>query len=409
MRRSYPKAIRFEEKNRAGLTFSDADKIRLNPQTNRLELKADAYGDYPTDADLHVKAWVVNPETLKGLLGFHADPIEDYQPEGTSIRFRIGNGTVEYYHDGGSWVAAGASDWNTEEEVAANIESFPIDQLKFQVIVNLATTDKTVTPTCEGVCLMLDVDLDYLPSIVGDSLGASLREGMRTVIDHALVFDQGGTKVSLLDLETAYNLVSVEAAYDFDADPNKLTDILDSYNPTSKTLTLTTALAAGTKVWLKLKVEPEVYINWGSQDYIEVEKLPAIVVDRIEGVGAQVWGMASVRNKATKTARVLKRHYRLSLLMDIVLMAAKDRPLFTMMDQALTHAHDNAVLRWRAVDELLSLKTVTEIDFRPRPDLRDEHGSSYSLRLEEINLWLGSEEARYLVERMNLTLTASPS
>jgi hypothetical protein len=409
VRRSYPKAIRFEEKNRSGLTFSDPTKIRLNPETNRLELKTDTYGDYPTDADLHVKSWVTNPETLKGWLGFHADPLEQNQPDGTSIRFRLGDGTDEYYHDGGSWVVAGASNWNTEVEVAANISTFPVAEQKLQVIVNLATTDKTVTPTCEGVCLMMDVDLDYLPSIVGDSLAASLREGMRTVIDHALVFDQGGTKISLLDLETAFNVVTVRAAYDYDADPKKLTDIFSAYDPSSKNVTLTTALAAGTKVWLKLEVEPEVYINWGSQDYIEVEKLPAIVVDRIEGNGAQVFGIAHVRDASTKTARVLKRPYRIALLLDIVLMAAKDRPLFTMMDQALVHAHENAVLRWRAVDEQISLKTVTEIDFRPRPDLRDEHGSSYSLRLEEINLWLGPEEARYLVERMNLTLTASPS
>lgn len=409
MRRSYPKMIRFEEKNRARLTFSDATKIRLNPETNRLELKKQSDGKYPTDADLYVASWVVNPETLKGLLGFHADPLEQNQPDGTSIRFRLGDGATEYYHDGASWVAAGASDWNTETEVAANIESFPIATLQFQVFVNLATSDPDQTPTCEGCCLMMDVDLDYLPSIVGDSLAASLRERLRPVIDHALVFDQGGTKVSLLDLETAYNIVSIKSAYDFDADPKRLTDILDSYNPASKTVTLTTALPPGARVWLKIEVEPEVYINWGSQDYIEVEKLPAIVVDRIEGNGAQVWSTAVVRNKSDGTARVLKRHYRLNLLLDIVIMAGKDRPLFTMMDQALAHAHDNAVLRWRAVDEQISLKTVQEIDFRPRPDLRDEHGSSYSLRLEEINLWLGAEEARYLVERVNLTLTSSPS
>ena len=404
MRRSYPKSIRFDEKSRSGLTFSNADKIRLNPQTNRLELKLDSDGKYPTDLDLHVKSQIVDPEAIKGILGFHADPIEDSQPTGTSIQFRIGDGTTEYYHDGGSWTAAGASDWNTESEVAANIETFPVGQ--FQVVVNLATTDQTATPVCEGVCLMLDVDLDYLPSIVGDSLAPSLREGLRPVIDHALVFDQGGTIISLLDLETAYNIVSIESAYDFDSDPNKLNDIFSSYDAASKTLTLTTALSPGTKVWLKIKIEPEVYINWANQDYIEIEKLPAIVIDRIEGSGSQVYGMAHVRNSSAKTARVLRRHYRMSLLLDIVLMSAKDRPLFAMMDLALEHAHDNVVLRWRAIDEKISLKTTTELDFRPRPDLKSGHESFYSIRLDEINMWLGSEEIRYLVEQMNITLTS---
>lgn len=410
MRRPYPKLIRFEELNRSRLTFSDATKIRLNPDTNRLELKQDPTTlRYPTDANLHVKSWVVYPRALKGLTAFHADPLEQRQPAGTAIRFRLGNGTNEYYHNGVAWVVAGASNWNTEEQVAANIATFPIDQLKVQVIVNLSTTDPEVTPTCEAVALMLDVDLDYLPSIVGDSLAPSLREALRPVIDHAMLHDAGGAKLNLRDLESAYNVLDVEAVYDHDADPDHLTNLLQSYDPATMVVVLSTGLTAGTPIWLKLLVEPEVYINWGSQDFIEVEKLPAVVIDRIDGRGAQVFGRAQVRNAATKQAKVLKRPYRISLVCDIVLLAPKDRPLFTMMDMALEHAHVNAVLPWRAVDERLSLRTVNEIDFRPRPDLRDEHGSSYSLRLDEINLWLGPEEVRYLIERFNLTLTTSPS
>jgi hypothetical protein len=406
VRRPYPKLFRFEEKNRSGLTFSDPDKIRLNPETNRLELKAvPDTGRYPTDADLHVKSWVANPLALKGLTGFHADPLEVRQPVGTAVRFRLGDGTTEYYHDGAAWVAAGPSDWNTEAQVATNIASFPIDELKLQVIVNLATADDRLTPTCDGVAFMLDVDLDYMASIIGDSLAPSLREAFHFEIDHAMLSDAGGTKISLRDLESAYNVLDVTAAYDSDADPKRLTNILQSYDAATMIVTLSSSLAVGTKVWLKLEVEPETYVNWGSQDFIEVEKLPAIVVDGIDGNGAQVYGRAEVRDAPTNTAKVLRRHYRVNLVCDVTIMAPKNRPLFMMMDMALEHAHENAVLRWRAVDERISLRTVQEINFRPRPDLRDEHGSSYSLRLDEINMWLGQQEVVNLVEQFNISLT----
>jgi hypothetical protein len=61
------------------------------------------------------------------------------------------------------------------------------------------------------------------------------------------------------------------------------------------------------------------------------------------------------------------------------------------------------------VDEEITMRVVSEVEFRPRPDLRDEHGSSYSLRLEEVNLWLGPEETIPLAERVVLTLASSPS
>lgn len=408
MRRSYVKVFRFKEQNRSKLTFSDADKIRLNPDTNRIELKVQADGRYPLDADLYVATWVTNPEALKGLTGFHADPASG-QPAGASARFRLTDGATEQYHDGGAWVAAGASDWNTEAEIAANISTFETPTQEFGVLVNLATTDKTVTPAVEGVCLMMDVDLDYLPSIVGDSLVPSLRETVRPVIDHAMVVDAGGAVVALLDLETAYNIVTVEHAFNYSQDPDLLNDILASYDASQKVVNLNTALGKGEKLWLKIRVEPEVIVNWSNQDFFEVEKIPAVAIDRIDAAGAIVAGTAVVRNVADGTAKVLKRPYRMSIDLDVALMAENNRPLFQMMDQALEHGHENPVLRWRAVDEEITMRVDSEVEFRPRPDLRDEHSSSYSLRLDEVNLWLGPEETIPLTQRVVLTLATSPS
>jgi hypothetical protein len=408
MRRHFVKLLRFEELNRRKLTFSDATKIRLNPQTNQLELKADAAGKYPTDADLAVRGPLWHPEALTAWAGLHVDPLEAGQPAGASIGLRLNDGTTDRFWGGAAWDPAGAGNWSTEAEVAANIGSFPLTGRQLQLVVNLRTTDDKVTPTVEGVCVLIEADFDYLASIVGDSLVPSLRESFGDlVIDFALVVDSGGTNLSLLDLETPFNLVDVIEVYNHDTDPEHLVDIFSSFDLDGRQIEVSSAFDPGQTAWLKVKVAPEIMVNWSSQDYLEIEKIPAVVIDRVDVIGNHVFGTAHVRNVADSprpTATVLKKPYRLRLELTVTLIGEKNRTLFALQDRALTHVTSTPLLRWRAVDEELTLTTGTEGEFRPRPDLRDEHSSSYSLRLHDVYLWLKPSEQANLIEQVNLDL-----
>lgn len=406
MRRHYVKQLRFEESNRRLLTFSDPAKIRLNPDTNQLELKVQADGKYPTDADLYVRGPLWNPEALTSWAGLHIDPLEAGQPAGTTVGLRLNDGTDDRYWGGASWDIAGPGTWSTEAEVAANIGSFPLAGRQLQLVVNLRTTDPKVTPTVEGACLLLEADFDYLRSIVGDSLVPSLREFFGDlVIDFAIVAESGGTRLSLLDLETPFNLVDVLEVYNHDTDPEHLVDIFSSFDAVGKQIECSSSFDPGQTAWLKLKVEPEIIVNWSSQDYLEIEKIPAVVIDRVDVGGNLVAGTAHVRNKAAlprPTATVLKKPYKLDFDIAVTLIGEKLGTLFALQDRALAHVTDTPLLRWRAVDEQLTMTTGREGEFRPRPDLRDEHSSSYSLRLHDVYLWLKPSEQVNLVEQVNL-------
>jgi len=413
MRRHYVKRLRFEELNRRLLSFSDPTKIRLNPATNQLELKADpTTGKYPTDPDLFVRAPLWHPEALTAWAGLHLDPREALLPAGTSVGLRLNDGTDDRFWGGASWDVSGPGDWSTEAEVAANIGSFPLTGRQLQLVVNLATTDPKVTPTVEAVFVLLEADFDYLASIIGDSLVPSLRESFgELVIDFAIVVDSGGTNLSLLDLETPFNLVDVLEVYNHEADPEHLVDIFTAYSPDEEQITVGAAFEPGQTAWLKLKVAPEIKVNWSSQDYLELAKLPAVVIDRIDTSGHEVFGSAHVRNVGASPhplATVLKKPYRLQLDMTVTLIGEKNRTLFALQDRALKHVSETPLLRWRAVDEELTLTTVAEGAMRPRPDLRDEHSSSYSLRLTDVFLWLRPSEERNLIEQVNLDLVRQP-
>jgi len=359
---------------------------------------------YSIDADLYVATWITNPTAIRQWAGFSFDPLEGNQPANTTVRFKLNDGTNDRYWGGASWDVAGASNWNTEADIAANIATFPVIDQKIGIIVNLQTTDPKVTPSVTAVDVLMSCEIDYLYSLVGDALISSLESSFQPMADFAVRAD-GGTKVSLKDMETPFEVTDVPEAYDHDTDPSHLTNLALAYDATAKVLTLTSAVDRGTVVWFRFAFQARIYLNWPSQDYLEVEKLPAVVVDSFEISGNEIWAEASVRDMPNFQATLRRFPFRLKLEFDIVLLAEKNRTLLVMMDLALKHVADNPLLHWPAVDENVSMRIVTEGLFRPRPNLDDIHSTRYTLLIENVHLWLRTEEVKPLVQRFNLSLS----
>jgi hypothetical protein len=274
---------------------------------------------------------------------------------------------------------------------------------KFWLVINLVTTDASVTPTLHHVEVLMDCDIDYFRSIISDALVTSIKEGIRPTIDE--VFDApGGTQCNLRDLETAYNLVSVDAAYNDTDDPKHSTNLLSSYDSASKVVTLTSAVDRGKALWIRFSIEPEVYLNFPSQDYTEVEKIPAVVIDSVELVGNQIAARQDVRNEYAKNASVRRFPFRLRLEFDVRLLAKRNRVLLAMMDKALEHASETRLLTWPALDEEIPLRTMSEGLFGGRPNLSDVHETGYTLVLDDLHLFFSPEETVPLVENFNLQL-----
>lgn len=405
------KAFKFDREHYSRVTISDTDKIRLNTRENRIQLKAQSVhrptgrNVYPLDTDLTVSTWVTNPARLAGWFGFYADPCYVNQPAGTSVRYKLNDGTDDRYWGGSSWDVAGAADWNTEAEVAANIDTFPVaPDRKLQVIVNLVTTDPYVTPTVSAMYTGMELDMDGIGDVLLDSLVPSLRSGMEFTARVAVVVDRGGTQISLRDIKTPYDIQSVSAIYNDDQDPDHLTDIFDTYDAANKIATVTSGFAAGEAAFIHMTVRPRVYVNWSSQDYYQVEKIPAVVIDSMRITGNQVWGQAVVKDIANLTAKVQRKPYRLHLELDILLMAEGNRSLMAMITQSLKHSTNTPLLAWRGPDEELTLTMLRESDFRPRPDLRDAHASTYSLRIDDLYLWLDEAQEVPLTNQVVVSL-----
>jgi hypothetical protein len=408
MTRTIVKQMSFERRNFSRVTSSDSTKIKLNVETNQLELvvqSRDVNGDpvYSLDTDLAITTWLMEPEVVTRWLGFEADPISPTQPTGASLGFKLNDGTSDFYWDGGAWAAAGASDWSTEAQVAANIATYDASSQKLAVVINLLTIDAAVTPTVKELDLLMEGHLDYIHSIVADSIVPALRESIQPTFDFAMR-SPGGVSLSLRDLETKYDVLNATAVYNHTTDPDHLTDLLSAYDTASKTITLTTAIARGEDAWIRINVQPKVYVSWASQDFIEVERVPAVVVNTVLAVGQVVGGLSYVRNASDATAVVKRLPFRLSLEFEVLLLAKDTRTLLVMMDHALGFVSDNQLLHWRAVDEQVSLTPLIGQDFSPRPNLSDKHQASFGFRLDDVHLWLGADESEFLIQNLNVNL-----
>ncbi len=385
--RDFIKFFTFTEPDRSRVVLGT--DTRLNPLTHRAQLKEDAAGEYPTADDLYVKTWVANPLAVREWRGFEADVIHKRidNEQVTSAGFRLSDGTDEFYWDGASWVTG--VNWNTEIEVADHISAFPATSRKLQVIVNLKTTNKLVTPELVGIRVLYGALLDSeIEDMVLRSFVPLLRSAVRSVTRLIAAKNGSNNTVSMDDyrLDGDYRVIDVDAVFNHTDDPDHNQDLYESHTTRSvpddprhdgtvDVITLNALVTAGKSLWLRLLVEPVVAIET-SRDYYEVAHLPCLVIENISFLGAVLRKTEDyVGNKGSGLARILPGPRQGTL--EISLAGITDKIVDGMR-------LSSAVSRFFGERPLIS---STGLDERYRLRLVDPHGSSSSPNAEDIRTW----------------------
>jgi hypothetical protein len=376
------KTFSFLEENRTRLDLTGG--LRLNPGRARVDLprlelpRQDAPDDhlYNTSTTLIAKTWVTTPMSVKEWRGFEVIITHPRDPDGgaavlTSAFYRLGDGVDEYYWDGGDWVVAGATDWSTEAEIANNIDSFPATAKALQVIINLRTSDERITPELSDIKVLygavIDHQEDYLIRSLIPSLKANVRPAGRTLIEY-----NGGTTVVTQDYEpeTPYNIVDVEAVYNENTDSAHLYDLLDSYNQSTQTITLTSDPGM-TNLFIRFLYEPEVALNT-SRDYVEVGKVPAITIERVRVVDTANRGVHdSVVNKDSGEAVVVYGPRQGDIEFDLVMETDKILDQQRLAQAVRDYMSTNPRLVSVGMDEQFRLWLLDEYDSFGDPNKAD--------------------------------------
>jgi len=302
------KNFEFTDVERPDIFLSDVTKIRINAEdtlNSVLQLKAISMGKFSLDTDIFARLPLTTPAAIKQWQKFE---VIGTFPTGTSARFRLNNGTREIYWDGGAWVTAGAADWSTEVEINDNLPTFPFDNRSFGVIINLLTTDETVTPEIKEVKVLGLFDYN----IYKDVMVTLLRALFEKVRPTSTLLTDVVTTTSSFDLASddyklqnqGYNILDVTAIYNTTDDPLKITNLRTGYTPGAinqdeqtnapGVATTSSPIAAGKEVEIVFQYVPEVAFHT-DEDYFEVGKVPSIAIESMEEMYLSLQPFATVR------------------------------------------------------------------------------------------------------------------
>ncbi len=394
------KEFLFSEDNRRQVTLGT--NVRLNPQEHRLELKLTS-GGYPLTANLYAKTRLTSPATAKRWINFQADVVNKSVggTEVTAVRYRLSpDGVAELWWDGAAWTAAAPGQWNTEAQVANNIATFASRSI--QVILNLSTTDGGQTPEVSCVKILWESDIEFQQEYIARSLLPAMREELRPIGELALDLTASTTTVDLNQIETAYDFMGLDSAYNVTDDPDKLVDIGASYNINTKVVTLTGPVGPGKQLLIRFAYRPAVMIT-RSQDFTELAKVPAICIESIvQDKKRTIQPGPHVINKETGDGWQLKDGFQSDINFTVRFTADKARDLDALGDQLKQFFLDRLLLA-RGQDEFVRLYTLEEYSHQPSALQSELHSARLRARISNAVFYV--KEAVPVVATQRLIVT----
>lgn len=340
----------FENKNRDEITLGPG--TRLPPEEHNLQLVS-VGGNYSTDPDLFVKTKVFNPKSVIAFTGFDVYAEHETNFENTpysSLGFRLSDETDEYFWNGSNW-EINVVDWNTENEVSANIATFPTTSKKLQIVINLVTTNANYTPIVNEIRVLYTSTIDFQDDLVYGSIVPVLRT-INPISDFLVTLTSTTDEIDLNDfpLQTPYNVVDVDSCFNYTDDPLKATDVFSSYDTGTKIITLTGAIDSGKKVWIKFIYQPVIAVAT-DQEFVEVSEVPAIHIVGIDILrNALVNNTTGVRDKGAGTAVKLTRARMKTFEFTVAVLTSSQIDQQRLQDKVRDFFADNITINFSGLD-----------------------------------------------------------
>lgn len=426
--KTYIHSVDLNENLRPDLVFSDPDKIRM--YTDNVRLGVRLHGVYykpaqrikfPADEDgitVRLPEWA--PQAVKSWDGFQET---SSKPDGTTIEWRVSDGTSDYWWDGGAWsvVTPLVAEWNTEIEISANLSTFPWTQKKIQFVAKLKTTDRWETPVLLGTRLLMTASFDWFEDLISESIVPRLRQDFTVLVDWV---GQLETETDRFNITTDHNftpdqnwnVTDIDAIYDYDNDPNQETDLLQSFDVGTGLVRLAGTKPAGTNLFYHLVLEPEIAINFPNVDYNEIGKTPTVIIDRVDIEGRQVKATIDMALKDREEGRKLDSPL---WVREMKLQCSIITGEITTAFRSLTNAYAfvvrgatqitghpiGPILTTKALDLKHTLKMIAVSKYNPKPNFSDLKENTFQLTIRDFYAWLRDIENRPYVKNFNYQIS----
>lgn len=407
------KAFYYGEEWRGDLVFSGSDIYLESANSGRgVMLRKDSDGRYPVTGEQYVRHRVTEPLALQSWGGFDYEAVE---PDGTALTFRLSDGTDDYWWDGGAWVVItpDPAEWNTRQEIHDHVADFRsvVSSRKLQVVTRLATTDPSLTPRLTTTKLLYRAWINFTEDLILRSFIPTLKSQLRPWKDTSFkaksatdTFDLGEGSVYSL---RPYQAAEIVGVWDHDSDPQHLTNLLDSYDSGTETLTLTGAVASGTRLFVTFKYAPKVSIA-KHPDYIEVEdEIPSLVLEGLRAVLKMRGSPArkdAIINRADHTAKVVASADATTFDLDILVSADRNTDRLRLSDAVRDYLEDNPLLNLAGVDEDTPIRILQDPSFNGRPENSGLLQETITVRFDRVHYFPQAKD-RFAVTEMNVALT----
>lgn len=405
------KGFSFTAPEYSELDFSDLDQIGLDFTNQWATLRKQDNSKYDIEADLSVARWirsrVTTPKKSRKLRKLGSDIT---LPAGTIDGYLLGNGANAWRWNGANWVSAdpdNKTDWNTEAEINEGIEQF-VQVRSFCVFVRLGTNVDNAAPILRGVVVQYDADiLSWDESFIKRTLIDKMEQEITPETDIEHDMETTGTTLSfanvVAEVQESLTFIEPTAAFDMDNDPLMEIDIFSSYNSGTKIITLTTSIAAGTRLLIRAKIRIPVTLESAHVDYIEVEKVPNIVItDGTENRSHVYPSRPYLVDKANDRIRQVEYSRYQDMDYNLRLMASRKFDLYRLQEKVTYFIETNGLIKNEDVDEDMSLVAINKWQNRTVPGIKGIFTSMSTLRIM-YNQQSGTVIERYLVKSVNLT------
>lgn len=396
----------FEEAQRSRIVLGNG--VRLDPD-GYLELEEGASG-FLTTANLSAKTWLSTPRSAKRYIGFesfHVNRTLDLV-QVTNVKFRLSrDGTEQLFWSGSAWVAASPGNWNTEAEVANNISSLALSSTHrgLQVIVNLSTSNSTLSPQVLYVKALYDSDVEWLEDLIARSLKPALEAGIRPIAEMMAI--SAGTTTVTLETEASYEISSIDTVYNHSTDAEHLTNIFSAYNPSTRVITLTGAPTSGNQILIRFKYAPKVDLM-PSQDIVEIASVPAIGIGNIRTTLTRpITDHESVINKATGAGWRLAGGEQDDIEVPLNITTSKEKDAHRLSDAIRAFFKTSPMLTLKGVDESVRVLIWEEHTAANYSTMAGVHGATLRARILGFVSYRLDAEAVHMVQHLIVSGTVN--
>ncbi len=270
-------------------------------------------------------------------------------------------------------------------------------------MVNLVTTNESYTPKLKSLKVLYHSNVEHGEDYVWRSFSQFLRNNVRPITD--IVFTADGSSSYDLDdylPRTPYNIVDVDSVFDNTNDSDHLTDLLDTYVAGTKVLTLSSPVADGDVVWIRVLYEPEVAVTT-SREYSELGTVPAITIENIKELASSESGLDdSVINKSTGQGWKVPspKQKDIELVLRLITDKAKDQT--RLSDEVQRVLGSNQLLTSVALDEQFRLWLIDEYAQRGVTGGEETHSGTLRVRIVGALFYERPAQAVYSISRLVL-------